>query len=58
MTPVSGKITKANSILEEKPAVINNGPEGEGWLAKIEISDTTELDALMTAEQYENFEKE
>jgi glycine cleavage system H protein len=57
MTPVSGKIVEANNLLEEKPGTINNGPEAEGWLAKIEITDATELDALMSAEQYDNFEK-
>ena len=58
MTPVSGKITEANSVLEEKPSVINKAPEGEGWLAKIEVADASELDALMTAKEYEDFEKE
>jgi glycine cleavage system H protein len=58
MTPVSGTVVEANSLLEEKPATINKGPETEGWLAKIEVTDATELDALMTAEQYDNFEKE
>ncbi len=58
MTPVSGKVIEANSLLEEKPATINKGPETEGWLAKIEVIDATELDALMSAEQYDNFEKE
>jgi glycine cleavage system H protein len=58
MTPVSGKITEANAVLEEKPGVINKGPEAEGWLAKIEITDSTELEGLMNAEEYEAFEKE
>ena len=58
MTPVSGKIVEANGLLEEKPGTINKGPEGEGWLAKIEVSDTTELDGLMSKEEYDNFEKE
>jgi glycine cleavage system H protein len=58
MTPVSGKIVKANSLLEEKPGTINEGPEAEGWLAKIEVTDVTELDTLMSTEEYDNFEKE
>jgi glycine cleavage system H protein len=53
MTPVSGKITDTNALLEEKPATINKGPEGEGWLAKIEVDDAKELDALMTKQQYD-----
>ena len=58
MTPVSGKIVEANSVLEEKPATINKGPEGEGWIAKIEVSDAKELESLMSAENYDKYEKE
>ena len=58
MTPVSGTIKEANAVLEEKPGVINKGPEAEGWLAKIEVTDAAELEGLMTAEEYEAFEKE
>ena len=58
MSPVSGKIVDRNSVLEEKAGVINKEPEGEGWIAKIEVSDTSELDELMSAEEYDNFEKE
>jgi glycine cleavage system H protein len=58
MTPVSGKVIEANCLLEEKPATINKGPETEGWLAKIEVTNASELDALMSAEQYDEFEKE
>ena len=58
MTPLSGKIVETNKVLEEKPAVINTGPEGDGWIAKIEVANESEMDSLMTAEEYENFEKE
>ncbi len=58
MTPVSGKIVEANNLLEEKPGTINKGPEAEGWLAKIEVSDATELDSLMSKEDYDTFQKE
>ncbi|EXJ79486.1 glycine cleavage system H protein [Capronia coronata CBS 617.96] len=58
LTPVSGKITDHNKVLEEKPGTINKGPEADGWLAKIEVSDTAELDGLMSKEDYDNFEKE
>ena len=53
MTPVSGKIIEANSLLEEKPGTINKGPEAEGWLAKIEVKDASELDELMSGEEYQ-----
>lgn len=58
LTPVTGKITEHNKILEEKPGTINKSPESEGWLAKIEVSDLTELESLMSKEDYDNFEKE
>ncbi|KAI1608287.1 glycine cleavage system H protein [Exophiala viscosa] len=58
LTPVSGTIKDHNKVLEEKPGTINKSPEGEGWLAKIEVSDSAELDSLMSKEDYDNFEKE
>ncbi|KAJ9604184.1 glycine cleavage system H-protein subunit [Cladophialophora chaetospira] len=58
MTPVSGKISDHNKLLEEKPGTINKSPESEGWLAKIEVTELNELDALMSKEDYDKFEKE
>jgi glycine cleavage system H protein len=53
MTPVSGTIIEANSALEGKPATINSSPESEGWLAKIKLSDPSEVESLMDAAAYE-----
>lgn len=53
MTPVSGTITEVNSVLEEKPGTINKSPMGEGWIAKVEVSDASELDALMDEAAYD-----
>ena len=58
MTPVSGKIIEANSVLEEKPGTINKSPEDEGWLARIEVSDAAELEKLMDGEGYRKFTEE
>jgi glycine cleavage system H protein len=58
MTPVSGKIIEGNALLEEKPGTINKGPEGEGWIAKIEVSDVGELEELMSGEEYLKFTEE
>jgi len=54
MTPVSGKIIEGNSVLEEKPGTINKGPEGEGWIARIEVGEEGrgEVEGLMGAEEY------
>lgn len=58
MTPVSGTITEANSVLEDKPGNINKDPEGEGWLAKIKVADKKEVEALMDAAAYKAFTEE
>ena len=58
LTPVSGKIVEANSVLEDKAATINKGPETDGWLAKIQLSDKTELEGLMDAAAYKKFTEE
>ena len=58
MSPVSGKVTGANDVLGEKPGTINKGPEAEGWFAKIEVKDKSELDGLMTKEEYDAYEKD
>ncbi|KAK6439950.1 glycine cleavage system H-protein subunit [Oleoguttula sp. CCFEE 5521] len=58
MTPISGKIIEANAVLEDKPGTINRSPEDEGWMAKIEVSDATEVDKLMDGEGYRVFTEE
>ena len=58
MTPVTGKVVAANSVLEEQPGTINKGPEGEGWIAKIEVENQAELDELMSAADYKAFTEE
>lgn len=55
--PVSGKIVEFNPELNEdegdNPTVINTDPYGAGWIVKIELSDLTELDALLSHEEYQ-----
>lgn len=58
LTPVSGKILETNSTLEGSPGNINKNPEGESWIAKIKVKDTTELDGLMDKEAYAKFTEE
>lgn len=55
--PVSGTLTKANQDLEANPALINQSPYEKGWIFALEISNPSELDALMTETQYEEFLK-
>lgn len=56
--PVSGKVIAINEALPDKPELVNADPYGEAWMVKIEITDPTELDALLDAEAYEAFCKE
>jgi glycine cleavage system H protein len=57
-TPVSGEIIEANGVLEEKPGNINKSPEGDAWMAKIKVSNASELEELMDADAYQAFTDE
>lgn len=50
--PLSGEVVEVNPELEENPALVNTSPTGDGWLIKIKISDTSEVDDLLTEEAY------
>jgi len=52
--PVGGKVIEMNSILEDKPELVNEDPYGEGWIIKIDISDLSEVDNLLSPEEYKN----
>jgi glycine cleavage system H protein len=52
MSPVTGKIIEANSAVEEIPKLINEGPEAQGWIAKIRVADQAELEQLMDEAAY------
>ena len=54
--PISGEVLEFNSAIDEaegdSPELINEDPYGEGWIVKIKMSDESELDGLLSAEQY------
>jgi len=52
--PVGGKVIEMNSTLEDKPELVNEDPYGEGWIIKIDISDLSEVDSLLSPEEYKN----
>ena len=52
--PVSGEITEMNENLEDNPELINDDPYGEGWIIKMKISDASELDGLLSADDYKD----
>lgn len=51
--PVGGKVLEVNPDLEADPAGVNADPYGKGWMVKVEMSDTSELDDLLDAEAYQ-----
>lgn len=55
IAPVGGKVIKSNTGLEASAELINEDPYGAGWIAVLEISDVTELEGLMSVEEYNNF---
>jgi glycine cleavage system H protein len=50
--PLSGEVVEVNSALTDAPETINSDPHKEGWICRIKIASTAELDALMDAESY------
>jgi len=50
--PVSGKVTEINENLSDEPGLVNTSAESDAWFIKLEMSDESELDGLMNAEQY------
>jgi glycine cleavage system H protein len=51
--PVGGTITEINEDLLDAPELVNTDPYGEAWMLKIELSDPSQLDALLDAEAYQ-----
>jgi glycine cleavage system H protein len=51
--PVSGTITEVNPKLNSNPELVNNDPYGEGWMAKMKVSNTADIESLMDARGYE-----
>lgn len=50
--PVSGEILEVNPALEETPDVVNKDPYGKGWMVKINITNPSEVNDLLTPEKY------
>lgn len=50
--PVSGEVIATNEDLQDAPEILNSDPYGEGWMVKIKLADTSELDNLMDPEAY------
>jgi glycine cleavage system H protein len=55
--PVSGEVLEVNSDLEASPGTVNEDPSGRGWFLKLRVTNPSELDGLLTEEQYQEFVK-
>jgi glycine cleavage system H protein len=51
--PISGKVVEVNPALEDEPELVNSDPYEEGWLIKVEFSDSAQFDALLTSDVYQ-----
>jgi len=54
-SPVTGEIVEVNSALDDAPETVNEDPYGEGWMIKVKMADSSEIDVLLSAEDYEAF---
>jgi glycine cleavage system H protein len=50
--PVSGEIIEFNESLEDEPEKVNSDPYGDGWMIKVKCSDVSQVDALMSSDDY------
>ena len=52
-SPISGRVIEVNKELQERPELVNEDPYDKGWIIKVELSDPSEVDKLMSAGDYE-----
>jgi glycine cleavage system H protein len=57
-SPVSGSVAEVNDAIIDSPEAINEDPYGDAWMVKVEISSQSELDDLLTADEYQKFIEE
>ena len=54
-SPVTGEISAINELLTKSPEKLNEDPHGDAWLMKVKLSSTDEINALMSAADYQNY---
>ncbi len=57
-SPLTGKVSSVNEALNEDPSLINVDPYGDGWICELEMSDPSEVEDLMTADDYRAYLEE
>jgi glycine cleavage system H protein len=53
ISPISGTVVEVNEVLSDSPELVNESPYDKAWMIVVELSDASELDNLLTPEQYE-----
>jgi glycine cleavage system H protein len=51
-TPIGGEVTEINETARDNPEIVNRSPYGDGWLIRLRVSDTDQLDKLLAADEY------
>lgn len=54
-SPVDGEVVEVNETLNDNPGLINEDPEGKGWIFKIKVENSSQLDELLSEEEYKKF---
>ena len=54
-SPVTGEVTAVNGKLQNNPELLNSDPHGDAWLIQVKLADRSEIDKLMTADEYEAY---
>ena len=52
-SPVSGEVVEVNNALKDEPTLVNKDPYGKGWMIAIKMSDLSEVDLLISAQEYQ-----
>ncbi|MFM1877838.1 MAG: glycine cleavage system protein GcvH [Bacteroidota bacterium] len=52
--PISGTVLEFNSTLEDTPEIVNSDPYGSGWMIRLEMSDSNQLESLLDSDQYKS----
>ena len=54
-SPADGEVVEVNETLNDNPGLINEDPEGKGWIFKIKVENPSQLDELLSEEEYKKF---
>ncbi len=57
-SPVTGEVIEVNQKLADQPELVNQDPYGEGWMIKVKLQDPSEVERLMSAEEYKKLIEE